>query len=140
MSVLFAILALLSAIGGTFMTGYFGLIATLVFMVLTIVFAVKKRKENNGEGGIGSIVLSVVAVLIALGIYGLLSFTGNMIKEKAEPAGVPQIAQYGDSIKKGIIGLAKDLPEDTDMDKFKEDFDKLMEYVNNNTSDKDSAK
>ena len=127
MSVLFAVLALLCALGATLMTGYYGLIVTVILTILAIVFAVKKRKDNNGEGGIGSIVLAVVAVMISLGLYATLSFTGNMMKEKAAPAGVPDLAKYGDSMKKGIIGLASELPEDADMDKFKEDFDKLME-------------
>ena len=130
MSVLFAILALVCAIIGTFAVGYFAVIGVIILTVLAVVFAMKKRKEV-GSGGIGSIVLSVAAVLISLLIYALLAFFGSTMKEDSAAAGVPQLAKYGDSLKKGFIGMATEMSkDDVDTDKLKEDFDKLLEYMN----------
>lgn len=108
MSILFAVLAILCGFIGCLLAGLLGLGITVLFAVLAVVFAIKKRK-TDGKGGIGSIVVSVIGVLFgALIAFGLMGF-GASIKENAAKAGYPELEKYGDSFKFGVIGFAKDL-------------------------------
>lgn len=131
MSILFGILTLLSGFIITLLLGTIGLVITIVFAALTIVFAIKKKKENGG--GTGSIVCAVIGVIFGLIMFGLLAAASQGIKDTIEkyPGKYDLVEKYADSLKTtGIIGIASKLSkDDVDMDKFKEQFDDLIDKM-----------
>ena len=126
MSILFAILAVAAGTIGTFIFGLYGLGVTVVLFALAIIFAVKKRKENNGQGGIPSIVVSIIALVFSGIMTLILCSIPDVIKESAAKAGTQYIQDYADDFKFGIFGLVDHAQKSgIDMNILSEEMDKI---------------
>ena len=129
MSILFAILALVVSLIGTILFGIIGGGVTLIFAVLAIIFAVKKKKSEEG-GGTGSLVVSIIALV--LGCLMSLLFVGvsGVIKEDAKKADAPLIEKYADDLKYGVLGfIMSAASDDVDMDEFSEQMKKVSDSM-----------
>ncbi|MCR4840714.1 MAG: hypothetical protein K5848_04135 [Lachnospiraceae bacterium] len=132
MSVLFMILAILAGLFGTLLFGYIGLAVTAVFAVLSVLFAIRKRK-NTGAGGVASIVLSVIAVLISVSLAAGLAAAGEQIKKDADKAQAPLLKKYAPSLKYGVVGMLLEADKDgVDWNELEDDFDSYNNYVKDN--------
>ena len=137
MSILFAILAILSGIFFSFVVGLGGIIVTVIFAGLAIFFATKKRK-NEGGGGMGSIVVSVVAICLSL--ITLLIWNGivSMIKDEAKKVDADIVEKAFSNSKWGVIGVVGEVSKD-DMDAFKDQLDKVTESMNKSSESSGSG-
>ncbi len=105
MCILFAILALVASIIGTLLFGIVGGCATAIFAVLAIVFAVKKKKSEEG-GGTGSIIISIIALVLGFSITMIFIGVSGTIKEQAKKVDAPLVEKYADDLKFGVLGFA----------------------------------
>lgn len=105
MCVLFAVLALIASIVGTILFGIIGGCVTAIFGVLAIVFAIKKKKSEEG-GGTGSLVLAIISMVIGLGITMLFVGASGILKDEAGKVNAPLIEKYADDLKFGVVGFA----------------------------------
>ena len=128
MSVLFAVLALVSALFCSFMFGFIGLGATVLFALLTFLFAAKKKREGNG--GTGSIIVAIISIIISCGLTFMVVGVGNKMVKESDAAGTPMLKEYGDDMKFGVFGVAMALTEDNaDYEEFKKQFETFTDYL-----------
>jgi MFS family permease len=104
MCILFAVLALVASIIGAFLFGIAGGCATAVFAILAIVFAVKKKKSEEG-GGTGSIVISIISLVLGFCITMLFVGVSSSVKEQAKKVDAPLVEKYADDLKFGVLGF-----------------------------------
>ena len=104
MCILFAILALVASIIGTLLFGIAGGCVTAIFAVLAIVFAVKKKKSEQG-GGTGSIVISIIALVLGASMTMLFIGVSGTVKEQAKKVDAPLVEKYADDLKFGVLGF-----------------------------------
>ncbi|MCR4847029.1 MAG: hypothetical protein K5865_09845 [Eubacterium sp.] len=134
MSVLFAVLAMISGIIGTFLAGFIGLGITFVFAGLAILFAARKKK-TVGKVGVGSIITSVIAIcfsgLILLGIVAV----GNYLRDEARKCDAPLVEKYMGDFKFGVIGVAAKISNDgVDEVEFRRQLDKVTDVTTEDNS------
>ena len=128
MAVLFAVLAILCGLIGCFLFGYIGLAVTVLFVALAVVFAIKKRKANQGKGGVGPIVCSVIGLLLAGLVSTGVADIGTTIRDYADKAGVPEAKTYADGCEFGIVGFVYNLANKSEED-LKVAADKIKEVL-----------
>jgi hypothetical protein len=125
MSIAFALIALVAGTIGTFVFGIYASCVTVVCVVLSIIFAVKKRKKD-GEGGIPSIVISIIGLFICGILTLILVSITDVIKDGAEKAGTQYIQNYAEDFKYGVYGLSKHIEKDgVDLNVISEEMDKI---------------
>ena len=104
MGILCGILALIFALVGVFLGGFIGFGATVFFVVLAIVFAIRKKKVI-GRVAVGPIVMSVLALLIGglimIGLLGVIKTYKDEINKY--PGEYPICEAYLDDLKFGVI-------------------------------------
>lgn len=105
MCILFAILALVTSIIGTILFGIAGGCVTALFAILAIVFAVKKKKSEEG-GGTGSIVISIISLVLGISITMIFIGVSGVVKEQAKKVDSPIVEKYADDLKFGVLGFA----------------------------------
>ncbi len=104
MCILFAILALVTSIIGTILFGIAGGCVTAIFAILAIVFAVKKKSEEGG--GTGSIVISIISLVLGISITMIFIGVSGVVKEQAKKVDSPIVEKYADDLKFGVLGFA----------------------------------
>ena len=134
MCLLFAILALLSGIMGTIFLGIIGFAVTAVFAILAIIFASKKRKSEEG-GGTGSMVVSIISLVLGLLITLFFIGMAKVVKDNAKKVDAPLVEKYADDLKFGILGFVIPAASDNvNMDDFSDQLklvtDKMGEEAN----------
>ena len=133
MGILGFIFGLLAVAGAVFLTFLFGTVGCVIVGVLALVafiLGIVKRKKD-GKGGISSIVVGVVAVILAFILTGLWSNMFSELHEKAleyKPDGL--WAQAPDDVDHGLMGVVSQLPMDDDsMNAFIEEMNELVAYT-----------
>ena len=112
LAVILAILAVLCALMATMLFGTTGGVITAVLAVVAIALAVCNRIKTK-KGGIPAIVISVLAVILAIAMTNTTSAMFKSLHEKAvefKPEGL--WAQVSEDYNSGMMGLIKNLPTD----------------------------
>ncbi len=134
MSVLFAILAIVAGVATPFLVGIGGIIVAVIFGGLAIFFASRKRKIEGG-GGMGSIVLAAVGIIISVLMF--LAWTGicSKIKDEADKVDATMVKKaFEDNSTWGLLGALGSVDKD-DLEQFKEE----MERITDNMTDEESS-
>ena len=111
-SVILGLLAAACGVGATFLFGTAGAIIAGVLAVIAIILGIVKRKKD-GKGGIPGIVISVLAIILALSMAGLWSHTFSALHEMAvqyKPDGL--WAKATENTTGGLHGIFSQLPKD----------------------------
>lgn len=112
LGVILGIAAVVCALLGTFLFGTTGAIIAAVLAAAAIVLALLKRKKD-GKGGIASIAIAVVAVILAFSMSSTWSNAFKELHKKAveyKPDGL--WAQVSEDTGNGLMGIIKNLPTD----------------------------
>lgn len=129
MAILFALLALVSSALATLFFGIIGLCVTALLAFLAVVFAVKKRKQDGSGGGV-SIVLSILAIIVAAFVTIMLFKVSSIMVNESDKAETPLIKTYGNDIKIGIIPMMNHANKDgVDMDEMSKQFEIFTDYL-----------
>ena len=134
MSVLFAILAIVAGVVTPFLIGIGGIIVAVILGGLAIFFACRKRKIEGG-GGMGSIVLAAVGIIISVLMF--LAWTGicSKIKDEADKVDATLVKKaFEDHSTWGMLGALGSVDND-DLEQFKEE----MERITDNMTDEESS-
>ena len=112
LAVILAIVAVPCALLATLLFGSTGMIITAIVAVVAIALAVFKRIKTK-KGGIAAIVISVLAVILAVGMTNTTAMMFKTLHEKAvefKPDGL--WAQVSENYNSGMMGLIKNMPKD----------------------------
>ena len=112
LSVILAILAVGGAVLATFLFGTAGAIAVGVLAAIAVVLGILKRKRD-GKGGIAAIVISVIAIVLAIALASVWSsMFGELHKKAVEYKPDGMWAQISEKTDGGIMGIISRLPSD----------------------------
>lgn len=132
MAILFGILALACSLVGVLLFGIIGFGITVVFIALSILFVVLKKKKV-GKLSVGGIIMSVLSFIISglftVGLYGI----SQTYKDEAKkyPGEYPLVEKYVDNLKYGAVGvIAKIDDPEGDAQKFVDELTALSDRVN----------
>ena len=137
MSVLFAVLAFIAGLFLPFIIGIAGVIITVIFSALAILFAVKKRKTEGG-GGIGSIVFASIAILMAILLF--LGWLGicDKLKDEAKEKDAPLVTEALDHSTFGFIGVISSVDTET-QDEFMDELKRITDSDSSSSSADESS-
>lgn len=124
LGVILGILAVGCALLATMLFGTTGCIIAIVIAVVAIALGVLKRVKDK-KGGIASIVIAVLAIILAFSMAGMWSKTFTTLHDKAveyKPEGL--WAQVTENVNGGLMGIINNLPKD------EASLDKLVEEMN----------
>lgn len=126
LAVILGILALLCAVLGTMLFGTMGCIISVVLAAAAIVLAILNRNRKQ-KGGIGTIVVSAIALITAFTMNGMWSSGFKAAHEKAvtlKPDGL--WAQVSEDTSGGLMGIIQRLPKDeASLNALNEELDEL---------------
>ena len=118
MAILFAILSIAIAIVGGLLFGVIGGFVAIAAGVAGFIFGLKKKKDPDRKGGVGSMVVSIIGLLIGLGVVPLFLGLASDTRKDAAEKGLTNLEQVADGLKFGVVGIAKkanDLGIDIDL-------------------------
>lgn len=111
-AIILGIVAVLCALFATFLFGTTGIFITLGLAVIAIVLAILKRKRD-GKGGIPGIVISVLAIILAICMANVWHTGFQELHKKAVEL-MPESfwAQVTTETNSGMMGLFQQMPKD----------------------------
>ena len=127
-AVIFALLALVAAVMGTFLVGNAGAVIAAVLGVVAVALGAFKRIRSR-KGGIAPILIAMIAVIVAFSMAGSFSTTFRKLHEKAlevKPDGL--WAQVSVDTNGGLFGVAKSFAQDeATMNQFIQEMNELSQ-------------